>query len=365
MPEGALGTISGGMLAPTMELLVPVGTAALAVTVAMALALKFVQRSLRRALLCPDDFPLARKLFPAVVSLVVVSAAKTVAAAVDEQLYPWVKVALSVLVAASVSYLLMRCIWVTAQLFYHHFDMNGVDNLRSRRANTQMRFVEKLAYVLVGVIGLSQGLLAFESAHRIGESLLASAGVAGVVVGFAAQKSIGNLIAGFQIAFTQPLRLEDAVVVEGEWGWVEEINLTYVVIRIWDQRRLVLPITYFVEKPFQNWTRTSAQILGAVTIEVSHRLPFSALERELFRLLDASELWDRDKRVLQVVEVHERSVTLRALMTARDSPTCWDLRCHVRRGLLEFLQREHPEALPSLRIEVPADWQGPGSAPAL
>lgn len=318
---------------------------------AAATGLVLLQRSLRRADLCPPDFSLARRLMPAMVSIALLLTTRSVAGALElRDEFPQLDVPLNLAIIWSLVYALSRAVWVVNQLLYHKFDITRHDNLRSRRVRTQLHFIEKFAYVVVAFLGLAATLMLFDSARRFGESLLASAGVAGIILGLAAQKSLGNLIAGFQIAFTQPLRIEDAVVVEGEWGWVEEINLTYVVIRIWDLRRLVLPITYFVEKPFQNWTRTTAQILGSVMLEVSHEIPFQELEAELHRLLDESPLWDRDKWVLQVVEANTYSVTLRALMTAKDSPTCWDLRCHIRRGLVEFLQQHHPQALPKLRL---------------
>lgn len=232
------------------------------------------------------------------------------------------------------------------------FDVSMPDNLRSRRVRTQTAFIERIFDVIVVVVSVAVVLAQFESGRRLSNGLLASAGVASLVIGFAAQRTLANLLAGFQIAFTSPIRLDDAVVVEGEWGWIEEISLTYVVVRVWDRRRLILPITYFVEKPFQNWTRKSGQILGSVFLEVAHHTPFEALNAELNRLLDANPLWDKDARVLQVVEMKERCVQLRALMTAKSSPECWDLRCHVRRGLIEFLVREHPDCLPSTRLAL-------------
>jgi small-conductance mechanosensitive channel len=234
----------------------------------------------------------------------------------------------------------------------NHFDISVADNLRSRRVRTQIAFMEKIFDVTVVLLAVAICIGQFESGRKLSTGLLASAGVASLVIGLAAQRTLANLLAGFQIAFTSPIRIDDAVVVENEWGWIEEISLTYVVIRIWDRRRLVLPITYFVEKPFQNWTRKSGQILGSVFLEVAHHTPFDALNAELNRLLDESELWDGDARVLQVVEMKERCIQLRALMTARNSPECWDLRCAVRRGLVEFLVQNHPDCLPSARLAL-------------
>jgi small-conductance mechanosensitive channel len=342
-------------LQPLFDLAIPVASFALSLALTVLLGLLVAQRSLRKTEFCPQNFPLARKLFPASVALITTLAARAMFAALKPKDFPFFALVLSITAIWCTAYLMVRMLWVLVHFFNHRFDLARDNNVRSRRVLTQLQFIEKFAYVLVLFLAVCATLLLFEGARSFGESLLASAGVAGLVIGFAAQKSLGNLIAGFQIAFTQPLRIEDAVLVEGEWGWVEEITLTYVVIRIWDQRRLILPITYFVENPFQNWTRTTAQILGAITLEVAHCVPFQAIEAELYRVLEETPLWDRDKRVLQMVEVGERAVTLRALMTARDSPTCWDLRCHVRLKLVEFLQREHPQALPALRVHCDSD----------
>jgi small-conductance mechanosensitive channel len=180
--------------------------------------------------------------------------------------------------------------------------------------------------------------------------LFASAGVAGIIIGFSAQKAIGTLIAGIQIAFAQPFRLDDAVVVEGEWGWIEEINLTYVVVRIWDQRRLVLPTTYFLEKPFQNWTRTSADIIGSVFLYTDYTISFDALREELDRILAVTPLWDKKVKVLQVTDSKELTVEIRILVSAKNSPTAWDLRVHVREKMIEFIQKNYPDALPKSRV---------------
>jgi small-conductance mechanosensitive channel len=346
-----------------LALAIPTAAIVLLVLVGVLIGLHLVQRSLRAARLCKPDFPFARKLFPTSVSVTVSLAARSFATATHSG-DVIVQRTLSIGVVWAIAYLVLRVIWVSTQLVFQRFDIERVDNLRSRRIRTQLHFIEKIGYAAVTFLAMCGSLMLFESAREFGQSLLASAGVAGIIVGLAAQRSLGNLFAGLQIAFTQPLRIEDAVVVEGEWGWVEEINLTYVVIRIWDRRRLILPITYFVEKPFYNWTRTTSQIIGTVFIEVSHRVRVASVEAELFRLLEATPLWDHDVKVLQVVESGTYSVTLRALMTAKDSPTCWDLRCHVRRGLIEFLQAQHPESLPVVRIDQVARSDDDAPAPA-
>lgn len=230
------------------------------------------------------------------------------------------------------------------------FSYNKSDNLRERRMLTQLDFLRKIFIIAVVIIALGSILMRFESARNIGTGLLTSAGIAGIIIGFAAQKSIANLLAGFQIAFTQPIRIDDVVVLEGEWGKIEEINLTYVVVRIWDQRRLVLPITYFLERPFQNWTRTTADIWGTVFLYVDHTIPVAPLKVHLKELLESTPLWDGKVQVLQVTDIRERTVELRCLMSASDSPTAFDLRCFVREKMLEYIQKEYPESLPKTRL---------------
>ncbi|WP_158858587.1 mechanosensitive ion channel family protein [Lunatibacter salilacus] len=245
------------------------------------------------------------------------------------------------------------------------FAYDKSDNLRERRIITQLAFIRKIFIIVVVVIATASILMNFEAARKIGAGLLTSAGIAGIIIGLAAQKSIANLLAGFQIAFTQPIRIDDVVVVEGEWGKIEEINLTYVVVRIWDQRRLVLPITYFLEKPFQNWTRTTADIWGTVFLYVDHTIPVTPLKGYLKSILESTPLWDGKVQVLQVTDVRERTVELRCLMSAVDSPTAFDLRCLVREKMLEYIQTNYPECLPKTRVlmEEDASEKGPFAQP--
>jgi small-conductance mechanosensitive channel len=192
----------------------------------------------------------------------------------------------------------------------------------------------------------------FESVRSVGVSIFASAGIAGLIIGLAAQKALGSILAGLQIAITQPIRLDDVVIVENEWGWIEEINLTYVVVRIWDKRRLVVPSTYFLDRPFQNWTRTSADILGTVFIYTDYTIPFEPLRQELTRLLESNPNWDGKVNVLQVTDSKENTLEIRALMSSPTSPQAWDLRVYVREKLVEFIQREYPQCLPRTRVAL-------------
>ncbi|MBO2007818.1 mechanosensitive ion channel family protein [Hymenobacter negativus] len=247
---------------------------------------------------------------------------------------------------------LIKTLDVLQDLVQLRYQVGSPDNLRARKLLTQLQFLKKLAASLIGFVAVGLVLMSFETVRRLGTGLLTSAGIASVIVGFAAQRSISNLLAGFQIAFTQPIRIDDVLVVEGEWGRVEEITFTYVVLSIWDERRLVLPLNYFIEKPFQNWTRTSARLTGAVFFQTDYTVPIEALRTELRRLLEASPLWDQRVCVLQVTDSKERTLELRALVSAANASALWDLRCLVREGLVVFLQREFPESLPRTRAEV-------------
>jgi len=202
------------------------------------------------------------------------------------------------------------------------------------------------------IVTASVILMMFEQLRVIGVSLLASAGIAGLILGFSAQKVLSNLFAGIQIAITQPIRLDDVVIVENEWGWIEEITLTYVVVKIWDLRRLIIPISYFIEKPFQNWTRISADILGTVYIYGDYTIPVAKLREELTRILQSTDLWDGKVDGLQVTNAKEYTLELRALMSAKDSPKAWDLRCLVREKLVAFVQENYPQCLPKFRTEL-------------
>ncbi|SDC95874.1 Small-conductance mechanosensitive channel [Algoriphagus faecimaris] len=267
-----------------------------------------------------------------------------------EGILGWIPHVNTILIITGFTWVLLVLTGIFKQLFLKQFDLNKEDNLRARKVYTQLNILQKIINFIIIVLGVGLILISFEPIRKIGVGVFASAGVAGIIIGFSAQKAIGTLIAGIQIAFAQPFRLDDAVVVEGEWGWIEEINLTYVVVRIWDQRRLVLPSTYFLEKPFQNWTRTSADIIGSVFIYTDYTVPFDAMRKELDRILENTSLWDKKVKVLQVTDAKERTVESRILVSARNSPTAWDLRVHVREKMIEFLQKNYPDALPRTRV---------------
>ncbi|MET0640660.1 MAG: mechanosensitive ion channel domain-containing protein [Hyphomicrobium sp.] len=241
---------------------------------------------------------------------------------------------------------------IAADSYLRRFDVQADDNLLARKHYTQVRILQRAAETMIAIVTIGAALMTFEAVRQYGVSLFASAGVAGLVVALAARPVFANLIAGVQIAMTQPIRVYDAVVVEGEWGWIEEITSAYVVIKLWDWRRLVVPLSYFIEKPFQNWTRENASIIGTVLIHTDYSVPVERVRRKLNDVAKASPLWDGQVVNLQVTDATEGTLELRALVSARTSPAAWDLRCEVREKLIAFLQDELPEALPRVRASI-------------
>ncbi|ODS52736.1 MAG: hypothetical protein ABS36_16665 [Acidobacteria bacterium SCN 69-37] len=255
----------------------------------------------------------------------------------------------SLVLIGVIAFLLIQAVDAAAALVLRQHRVDVSDNLQARAIHTQVMVLRKVAIAVIVIFGIASMLMVFESVRQFGASILASAGIAGIIIGFAAQKSIATLLAGFQIALTQPIRVDDVVIVEGEWGRIEDITLTYVIVRIWDLRRLVVPITYFIEQPFQNWTRTSSDILGTVFLQVDYTVPVDELRGELTRILHASKYWDGKVNGLVVTDVKERTLELRALASAADASQAWDLRCEVREKLVDFVRRQYPESLPRLR----------------
>jgi len=262
------------------------------------------------------------------------------------------KHALSLFFIGLVSLLHVKTVYILDEYVVSRFDVDVKDNLRARKIRTQLKVLKRIVIIVVAILALGTMLMTFEKVRQLGTTILASAGIIGIVVGMAAQRTIGTFIAGLQIAFTQPIRIDDVVIVENEWGRIEEITLTYVVVKIWDLRRLVVPITYFIEKPFQNWTRVTSDLLGTVYIYVDYTVPIEAVREELQRILKSSKLWDGKVCVLQVTNTSDRTIELRALMSASDASTGWSLRCEVREKLIEFIQKNYPQSLPKLRAEL-------------
>lgn len=256
------------------------------------------------------------------------------------------------LLIVAFSWFIIEVIRRLKTIFLGRFDISKEDNLRSRKLHTQINILEKILVFIIVLSTIGLILLSFENIRKIGIGIFASAGLAGIIIGISAQKVVGTLLAGIQIAITQPFRIDDAVLVENEWGWIEEINLTYVVVKLWDQRRLVLPSTYFLEKPFQNWTRNNADIIGSVFLYTDYTIPFDVLRKELTSLLTKSNLWDKNVNVLQVTDSKENTVEIRILVSAKNSPTAWDLRVYIREKMIEFIQNNYPDSLPKTRITI-------------
>ncbi len=252
---------------------------------------------------------------------------------------------------ASVAWLCLLLTDVAVDIFGSRYRVDVADNLLARKVQTQIRALRRIVTVVVVVVAGALALMTIPAIRQLGAGILASAGLAGLVVGMAMKPTFSSLVAGIQIALTQPIRLDDVVVVENEWGWIEEIETTYVVVRCWDLRRLVLPLSYFIEQPFQNWTRTSADLLAYVILWVDYTTPIEEIRQELTQILKSTNYWKGEVNVLQVTDSNERAMQIRALMDASDSSAAWNLRCVVREKLIDFLQQHHPQSLPRLRGE--------------
>lgn len=272
--------------------------------------------------------------------------------AIKSEALPDIHLFLHILYIIAFAWMFLGLILYLQDYVLRRYQLDAEDNLQARRIYTQVTIIRKLAHVIVVLLALVLVLMQFETLRYIGTGILASAGLAGIIIGFAAQKTIGNLLAGMQIALTQPIRFDDVVVVEGEWGRIEEVTLTYVVVRIWDLRRLILPISYFIEKPFQNWTRQSSDILGSVYVYVDYSVPVDELRNRLQQIVKGSPNWDGKVCRLQVTDATDRVVQVRALMSASDSGAAWELRCEVRERLIEFVKLKYPECLPRFRAEL-------------
>jgi len=270
---------------------------------------------------------------------------------VSQRAQDFLKHVLGMVLIGVVSWLVVSLVNVFADYVLGHFDIAVKDNLRARKVYTQLRVVKRITTVVVLLLAFGMMLMTFPAVRQVGTTILASAGIVGIVVGMAAQRTIGAFIAGLQIAITQPIRLDDVVIVENEWGRIEEIALTYVVVKVWDLRRLVVPITYFLEKPFQNWTRQTADLLGTIYIHVDYTIPIEEVRVELRKIAEQSKYWDGKVCGLQVTNASERAVELRAIVSAVDGPTAWNLRCEVREKLIIFIQKNYPESLPKTRAE--------------
>ncbi|MDY6923694.1 MAG: mechanosensitive ion channel family protein [Pseudomonadota bacterium] len=260
--------------------------------------------------------------------------------------------ALAFLFIVTIGWMLVGASDMWAVVYLRRFNMASEDNLIARKHVTQARILQRVASLLIGIVTLGLALLTIPAVRQWGMSLLASAGVVGIIAGFALQPVLTNLIAGVQIATSQPIRLDDAVVVEGEWGTVEEITSTYVVVKLWDWRRMILPLTYFIQKPFQNWTRETSRLIGAAFLYVDYEAPIERLRTELERICRESAHWDGDVLSLQVTDITDRVAQVRCLASAPNGGAAFDLRCEIREKMLAFMRDRCPEALPRDRIDL-------------
>ena len=302
--------------------------------------------SLQRLLLENTKSP-ARYVFP----LLALNVALPLAP-LPERATPYIERALNLCLIAAVGWAFIIAIQVISGLLTFRYSIDVEDNLHARRIRTQTQVIQRVAVVMIIVITLAAMLMTFPNARQIGTSIFASAGVAGLVVGMAARSTFASIIAGLQVALTQPISIDDSVVVEGEWGWIEEIETTYVVVRLWDLRRLIVPLTYFIERPFQNWTRSTAEIIGTVFLYVDYSLPIEPVRDEFNRVLRETKLWNGRIAAFQVTDFSERAMQLRAIMSANNSSAAFDLRCFVRERLIAYLQKNHPNSLPTARAQL-------------
>ncbi|MBD0297698.1 MAG: mechanosensitive ion channel [Flavisolibacter sp.] len=256
------------------------------------------------------------------------------------------------------SWTLISFIHVLQDWVRHRINVNTPDNLQQRRIITQLIYIRRVITMIILIITIGAVLLTFNTMRKVGTGLLTGVGIGGIIVGFAAQRSLGNLLAGFQIAFTQPMRIDDEVVVENEFGRVEEITLTYVVIRIWDDRRLVLPINYFIEKPFQNWTRTTSDITGTVYLYTDYSLPVEWVRGRFKQLIENHPLWDKRIASLAVTDLKQNVMELRAVVSAGNSGNAWDLRCFLREQLIKSINEHYPQCLPKARAVLEKEESG-------
>ncbi|GGS69771.1 mechanosensitive ion channel protein MscS [Planobispora rosea] len=262
---------------------------------------------------------------------------------------------ISLAMIAAVTWLVIQAAYAVTDVVLERLHaVEGERNRRARRIRTQIALVRRVATAVVVVVALGAMLFSFPQVRALGAGLLASAGIAGVVAGIAAQSTLGNLLAGLQLAFSDAIRLDDVVVVENEWGRIEELTLTYVVLRLWDERRLVLPVSYFTSNAFENWTRHGSRVIGTVLLRVDWAVPVEELRAELYSALREHPLWDQKDWTLQVTDILPNGlVELRALMSAADSASAWDLRCDIREHMVTFIREKYPECLPRFRVDTP------------
>ncbi len=254
-----------------------------------------------------------------------------------------------IFIIVNFAWVLIACLKAAEEMIKEKFKIKPHHKAKDRKVLTQLRFIKSIATVIISVLAISAILWNIPAARQLGETILTSAGVLGIIVGVAAQKSIANLVTGFQLAFTQPIKIDDEVMIEGEFGTVEDVTLTYVVVKTWDWRRLVLPLNYFNEKPFVNWTFNSKPVIASVFFHVDFTFPVAELRRKLISILKDEPLWDKNIVELLVVDSDDRVMKLRTTFSVKNATDAWSLRCKVREELMEFIQHKYPDTLPKTR----------------
>ncbi|SMH46988.1 Mechanosensitive ion channel [Rathayibacter oskolensis] len=343
MPEDALSEIGSIALAVLIAIVV-----AVVVTAVVALVVRSIGKRKTWARLL-----IRRVRIPFRVLLITIAVWVALAATVSGEVWPGLVDRIFQIATIGAAAWLVGALFVFLEdLGAERYRTDTADNRRARRLRTQMTIIRRVAVAAVVVVALGASLLTFPEARTAGASVLASAGVLSIVAGLAVQSSLTNIFAGMQLAFSDAIRLDDVVIVENEWGRIEEITLTYVVVHLWDDRRLVLPTNYFTTQPFQNWTRTGSELLGAVELDLDWRVRPEEMREELHRILEETDLWDKRVSVLQVTDAVGGFVRIRVLVTATDAPTLFDLRCYVRERLVTWLHESDPIALPRQRVEL-------------
>jgi small-conductance mechanosensitive channel len=334
---------------------VGIGLIALAILCAL-LVYRMARAVLRRAIRSQNSLALLilqRTAGPAQLAICLIAVALVLPLApLDYELRSALTHLFAVATIALVGWISIRVVDLAAGRYLQRFSTDMAENFLARKHVTQVRVFKRVTDTLIIIVAISTALMTFDSVRQYGVSLFASAGAAGLILGLAARPLLSNLIAGVQIAITQPIRIEDAVIIENEWGWVEDIASTYVVIRLWDWRRMVVPLAYFIERPFQNWTRDAASLIGSVILHVDYAADVPRIRKRLEEAVRESKLWDGAVVNLQVVDTNTRTMELRALVSARNAPQSWDLRCEIREKLIAYLQREMREALPRERADI-------------
>lgn len=327
-----------------------------AVAVALLLHYLFYFISFRIARRTPgifDDSVLKHSVRPTRVLVPLLAAMSVVrASSIPREFIGIFSHALGLAIIGCIGWLLIDLSNVFRDMAAKRYDPTLADNYSARRMYTQISVLHRVLVVVIVILTVAFMLMTFEPVRHFGETVAASAGLVGILGGLAARSTLSGLIAGVQVAITQPIRLDDVVIVEGEWGRIEEITTTFVVVRIWDQRRMIVPLTYFIEKPFQNWTRRSSDLLGTVFLYVDYTVPVEEIRQELQRLVHSSDLWDGKVCGLQVTNTTDRSMELRCLVSSADSGKNFDLRCFLRENLVAYMQKKHPESLPRVRAEL-------------